>query len=95
MKLTTKKAKIHDAMDDMFNFSHALEKYPILYDDKVRNKHFSEDFRGMGEYIQKCYAELGAQVGLSPEETQKKHTKYVDAVTKALGQLKRDLQDGT
>ncbi len=82
-------------MDEIFAFSHALEQFPVLYDKKVRNQKFSENFKGMGSYIQNCYGQLAAQLGITAEEAKKKCIKYVDSMTKALAQLKDDLICGT
>ncbi len=78
-------------MDEMFAFSCALEQFPVLYDEKVCNQKFSENFKATGSYIQNCYAQLVAQLGITAEEAKKRCIKYVDGVTKALAQLNDDL----
>ena len=91
----TKKLKVHDTYDKMCRFSAAWKKYPVLYDEAVQNTKFSEDFKGTGTFIRKCYDELATDLGLSFEEVKKHHVKYVDAVMKGLAQLKLDLDNGT
>ncbi len=79
----------------MNNFSAAWIKYLILYDEKVRNAKFSEDFKGTAAYIRQFYNQLATELGLTVDEVQKCQIKYIDAVTKGLAQLGQDLDNGT
>ncbi len=91
----SKKLKQHDSYDDMVKFSASWKKYPVLYDDAVRNSKFSENFKGTGKFIRDCYEAMANKLGMTCEDVKKRHIKYVDAVTKGLGQLKHDLDHGT
>ncbi len=93
--MTPKKLKVHDTFQVMESFSNAWQQYPVLFDEKVRNAKFSEDFKGAGAHMRDCYAELVRELGMTVDEVRKQRTKYVDGVTKALGQLKTDIQEGT
>ncbi len=91
----TKKLKQHDSYDEMVKFSAVWKKYPVLYDEAVRNSKFSENFKGTGKFIKDCYEAMASELGITCEEVKKRWIKYVDAVTKGLGQLKEDLDQGT
>ncbi len=90
-----KKLKLHDSFEEMAHFSEVWKKYPILYDEKTRNARFSEDFKSAGPFMQRCYADMGRDLGLTPEEVRKCCVKYVDGVMKGLVQLRTDIQNGT
>ena len=90
-----KKMKVHDTFDIMNSFSHVWREYPILYDETVRNKKFSEDFKGTGLYICQCYQEIATALNMTADEVCKRRIKYVDGVTKGLGQLRKDIVNET
>ncbi len=79
----------------MARFSNVWKKYPVLFDEATRNSHFSQDFKGTSNFIKKCYEDMGCELSLSAEEVWKRRIKYVDGVTKALMQLKIDIQNDT
>ncbi len=91
----TKKLKQHDSYDEMVKFSEVWKTYPVLYDEAVRNSKFSENFKGTRKFIRDCYEAMASELGLTCEEVKKRRIKYIDAVTKGLGQLKEDLDHGT
>ncbi len=92
-QMAPKKLKVHDSFQVMHDFAQAWKQYPILYDEHIRNRHFSEDFKGTGVYMRQCYDALAAKLNTTPEDVRKRWIKYVDAVTKALGQLKYDIMN--
>ena len=75
----------------MQEFADAWKQYPILYDEQVRNRHFSQDFKGTAVYMRQCYSTLAVKLNTTEDDMRKRRIKYVDGVTKALGQLKEDI----
>ncbi len=87
-----KKMKVHNTFDVMTDFSQVWRKYPVLFDEKVRNQKFSENFKGASVYIRQ---DMATALGMTTEEVRKRHIKYVDGVTKGLGQLLLDIINET
>ncbi len=90
-----KKIKLHDTFEEMARFSEVWKKYLVLYDEKKRNARFSEDFKSARPFMKQCYADMGRELALTPDEVWKHRVKYVDGITKGLSQLKMDIQNGT
>lgn len=90
-----RKKKQHDTIDAMMLFSKNWERFPVLYNEKVCNALFATDWKNANTVLQRCYAELAADVVLSVSEVKARHVKYHDAVTKAVKQYGDDLKNGT
>lgn len=85
----------HDSVDEMGLFSTQWKLYPVLYDDRERNRLFAEDCKAAAAHMSKCYADLAAALNMSIDEVKNRCQKYRDAVTRAVRQYADDLQNGT
>ncbi len=89
------KQKKHDCLEDMSTFSELWKDFPILYDESVRNKLFSQDYAAALEQLNKSYMAIAEGLNLTVAEVKVSCIKYRDSVTKAVKQYGDDLRNGT
>ena len=89
------KAKRHDCLQEMTEFSRVWKEYVVLYDKDAWNKLFSQDFAAGLVHLNKCYMDMSHALNLTVPEVKAHRVKYRDAVTKAVKQYSNDLRNNT